>query len=70
MVLALLWSQERFRLLVCVAMDGLDFGLLLIGAERSVAVHGGDLRLGVVVNFLHLRFLIIGQVEIRTRTLC
>ena len=60
-------------MLVRVAMDGLDFCLLLIGAERSVVIHGGDLRLGVFVNFLHLRFLIIGQVEIRTSppgTLC
>ena len=58
--LALRRGQERFRLLVRVPMDGLDFGLLLIGAERSVIVHGGDLRLGAFVNFLHLCLLIIG----------
>ena len=58
-------SQERFRLLVRAHADAADFGLLLIGAQRRVVVHGRDLRLRVFVNFLHLRFLIIGQVEMQ-----
>jgi len=49
--LALLRGQERFRLLVGVAMDCFEFGLLLIGAQRRIVVHGGDLRLGAFVDF-------------------
>jgi hypothetical protein len=67
--LALLRGQERFHLLVRVLMDATDFGLLLIGAQRRIVIHGRDLRLRVLVDFLHLRFLIIGQVEIRARPL-
>jgi hypothetical protein len=67
--LELLWGQDRFHLLVRALMDRADLGLLLIGAERRIVVHGRDLRLGVFAYLLHLRFLIIGQIEIRTRPL-
>ena len=60
--LALFRRQQSLHLLVRAHMDAADFGLLLIGAQRRVVVHGGDLRLGAFVDFLHLRFLIIGQV--------
>lgn len=63
-LVALLRGQKLLDLFVRRFANLFDLCVLLAGGERGVALHGGDLRFHVLVDFLDLGFLVVGKVEL------